>query len=221
MLEKILDLISNVIKNNQLLTLLLGVLFVWMSAVDEFKVQDFSFNLNDSYGRLGLAAIGTLLIFWSLDLLPTKKKSAEKQNEENFTYGVKIAGNDNFEVSSFKAAPGENFNTAEIKVKGLVETEIPSGKSVWLFHVYHGREILYFPQSQVVFSSNRKSWSGSVLVGKTHSQNSKVMVAVVGDSGKILCDYYWLVKDEANRYVALRKLSLDIIQCDSRDIRVV
>lgn len=220
MLEKILDLVSNVIKNNQLLTLLLGVLLVCMSAVDEFKVQDFSFNLNDPYGRLGLAAVGTLLIFWSLDLLPTKK-SAGKQNEGNSTYGVKIAGNDNFEVSSFKAVPGENFNTAEIKVKGLVEAEIPSDKSVCLFHVYHGREILYFPQGQVVFSGDRKSWSGSVLVGKTQSQSSKIMVAVVGDSGKVLCDYYWLVKDETNRYIALRKLSLDIIQCDSRDIRVV
>ena len=57
-------------------------------------------------------------------------------------------------------------------------------------------------------------------MGKIHSQNSKIIVAVVSDSGKILCDYYWFVKDETSKYVALSRLPADIIECDSRDIRV-
>lgn len=218
MIEKLFDLLSNIIKNNQLVTLLLGVLLICVSAADKFSVQKISFDINDSFGRLGLASIGTLLIFWSLDLLPTEKRTTKKQENETLTYGVKIAGDDNFEISLFKVTPGENFNTAEIKVKGLIETKMPSDKSIWLFHVYYGRETLYFPQSQVVISTDKKGWSGSVLVGKSHSQNSQVMVAVVGDSGRTFCDYYWLVKNETNRYVALRKLPSDILQCDSRDI---
>lgn len=217
MLEQIFTLISNIVKNHQLLTLLLGVLLIIASAADRLNIQSFSFNLNDPFGRLGLAAIGTLLVFSSLDLLPTRKVNAKGSDKS--TYGVKIVG-DNFELPSFKMAPGEGFNAAEIRVSGVIEAEIPSDKSIWLFHVYYGSKILYFPQRQVVVSNDKKTWNGIALVGKIHSKNSKIIVAVVGDSGKILCDYYWSVKDETSKYIGLSRLPIDIIECDSRDIRV-
>ncbi len=217
MKEQIFNLISNIVKNHQLLTLLLGVLLIVVSAVDKLDIQSFSFNLNDPFGRLELAGIGILLILSFLDLLPTRKANAK--GSDKLIYGVKIVG-DNFELTSFKMTLGEGFNAAEIRVSGVIEVEIPSDKSIWLFHVYYGSKILYFPQRQVVISNDKKTWNGIALVGKTHSKNSKIIVAVVGDSGKILCDYYWWVQDETSKYIGLSKLPIDIIECDSRDIRV-
>jgi len=158
--EQIFTLISNILKNHQLLTLLLGVLLIYMSAVDKLDIQSFSFNLNDPFGRLVLAVIGTLLVFSSLDLLPNRKANVKVSDKT--TYGVKIVG-DNFEISSFKVTPGENFNAAEVRVSGAIEAEIPSDKSIWLFHVCYGNKVLYFPQRQVVISSDKKVGMDSLL----------------------------------------------------------
>lgn len=216
-MDKLITLFENLIKDYRSLTLALGVGLTLISALDKLTIQKFSFNINDTFGRAGIAAIGVLLIFYSLGIIPMKSPKV-RSNKKSEDYAIKIEGGEDLELSPFILV-GAGFNTTEIKVKGTLEDVPESDKSIWLFHVHYGNETLYFPQRVAVIDKSKKTWSGTVKVGKSHAENSTVLVALAGKSGSILCNYYMRVVSETGAYIAFRELPPDIEKCDERNIK--
>ena len=62
----------------------------------------------------------------------------------------------------------------------------------------------------VQFNPVKKTWTGESWV----VSDTIVMVAIVGKSGRILCDYYTKVGTETGSWHSLERLPDDIVECD-------
>lgn len=215
MLEKISDFITSILKDFQHLTFIVGVLLIFISAVDVLEIREFNLDVNDPIGRILLAAIGALIISSAIGILPSAKRKPMPVD-----LGIKILG-ENPIGGVLKRIPGEGFNTAEIKVSGEIKAPLPPDKSIWLFHAHYGRETLYYPQREVTVSKDAQSWNGTVIIGGERAKHSKAMVAVVGKTGNFLCNYYWQVNQQTKSYIGFAELPPDIEKYDEKDIKII
>ena len=130
----------------------------------------------------------------------------EQASIESQCYGIRII------------SPRQGASVGEhLRVSGTFR-DTPSKIDAQLFIVTDGPQ--YWPQDVVQFDTLNRQWSGSVYIGGEPPQDVTVMVAIVGNAGRVLCDYYKKVGKE-NLWLSLEELTDDIVQCDRIQIRKI
>jgi hypothetical protein len=103
-------------------------------------------------------------------------------------------------------------HTGEIPVTGTFRM-MPPDKSVRIF-VASVDEEQYWPQGYVDYDSMTKTWKGTAALYDKPPREAYVIVAKVGELGRILCDYFTRVGFETGAWLPLRKLNKDILVYD-------
>lgn len=125
--------------------------------------------------------------------------------EEREDYGLRIEKpEDNAEV-------GEWFD-----VSGAY-TELPPRGSARLFN-RSPLDAGYWPQSIVEFDTAAKTWRGEFHLGADPPEEGQIVLAVVGESTRILWDYYWKVGEETGEWPPIEELPEDVFVCDERRV---
>ncbi len=111
--------------------------------------------------------------------------------------------------------PGEVVQSDSL-VEGTYSTMPPEGHLV-LYSTELDRAD-YWPLYEIHFDTLNKKWVGNlgrISEGGRHI----VVVAIVGDSGRILYDQYWRVAREAGVWKPLQRLTEDTVICDAVEFR--
>ncbi len=104
------------------------------------------------------------------------------------------------------------FEEEVVEISGSYSVE-PPGEIV-LFTIVPPGGHNYWPQDPVRVDVRNKSWRGKLwLVGEPPIALD-AMVAIMGESGRTLYDYYWKVGEETGEWPAIEKLTDDIVECD-------
>jgi hypothetical protein len=163
-----------------------AILYDCMQAGWEEKLQE------DIKAAAQAIAVSTEI--WPKPLTATNPKSS-------IAYGIKISS----------PAKGQ-LRSGRFEVTGSFEA-IPGDGSVQLF-ISSPDDNEYWPQGAVKFDHTRKTWSGYVALYEKPPREANIVVAKVGESGRILCDHYTRVGHETDKYPPLLRLTEDIVECD-------
>lgn len=131
---------------------------------------------------------------WPPPLIQIKPKSLP-------TYGIKILSPTHGEIKY-----------GRFEVKGSFEWK-PSEGTLWLF-VTSPDGMEHWPQEAIQVDFESKRWKGFAALYERPSREARIVVASVGESGQILCDYYRRVGHETGHYPPLLKLPSDIVKLD-------
>jgi hypothetical protein len=94
----------------------------------------------------------------------------------------------------------------------------PPGKNVWLITALVGSgRPKYWPQGEISPSKTRHEWGGRVGLGPSIGKNEEMraILAIVGDCGRLLCEYYLDTEDSKRpgHKLPLPRLPGDVIEC--------
>lgn len=109
----------------------------------------------------------------------------------------------------------------QYKVTGRCAAPPPSGIVVWLM-VANDNLTKFWPARQIGFDTNH-DWTATVGLGPgvpgKPSEEMKMIVALVGDSGQIACNYYLATVDQwsPQKKRALPRLP-DLVPCDMKTV---
>lgn len=116
-------------------------------------------------------------------------------------YGIKILSPTRGEIRS-----------GQFEVTGSYEFK-PPANSVWLF-IASLDDNEHWPQGIVQFDEDTKTWRGVAYFYEKPPRDANIVVAQVGETGKILCDYYTRVGFDTGNWLPLLKLPSDIVEFD-------
>lgn len=116
-------------------------------------------------------------------------------------YGIKIVSPKHGEI---RYGPFE--------VTGSYDFKPPEG-SVWIF-IASLDDNEFWPQGTVQFDEAAKTWKGMAFFYERPARDANIIVAQVGETGKILCDYYTRVGHETGNFMPLLKLTSDVVEFD-------
>jgi hypothetical protein len=131
---------------------------------------------------------------WPPPLIELKRKSLPD-------YGVKILSPTHGEI-----------RYGRFEVRGSFESKPPES-ALWLF-ITSPDGIEHWPQEVIQVDVESKGWKGFAALYERPSREARIVVASVGESGQILCDYYRRVGHETSSYPPLLKLPSDIVKLD-------
>jgi hypothetical protein len=111
-------------------------------------------------------------------------------------------------------SPSSNtvFEEEVVEISGSYSVE-PPGEIV-LFTIVPPGGHNYWPQDPVRVDVRNKSWQGKLILVGEPPIELDAMVAIMGESGRALYDYYWKVGGETGEWPAIEKLTDDIVECD-------
>lgn len=135
---------------------------------------------------------------WPSLLMAGERKSTLK-------YGIKILSPINGDVRS-----------GRIEVSGIFEMK-PSDLNVYLL-IASPDGLEYWPQDVIQFDEENKCWQGFVGLYERPSREARIVVASVGEAGKVLFDYFKRVGQETGNYPPILKLPSDVVKID--EVRV-
>lgn len=118
-------------------------------------------------------------------------------------YGIKITEPD----EGYFAANGEAFIEGEYTLR-------PPQDSLQLIVIAND---LYWPQprEEVRLRTSEQTWSGKAIT----EGGIFLVAAVIGDSGRILFDYFGRAGSETGTYVGIAELPNDVVECDRVFVR--
>jgi hypothetical protein len=101
-------------------------------------------------------------------------------------------------AGSFKKKPPENSVI-------LIEQSVATGD--------------YWFKKRPIFDEKNKQWYIESRVGGEPGKQRVIYVAILGEAGQALWDYYWRVGDETKQWPGMKLLTKDIILCDNVKVR--
>lgn len=177
-----------------------GFLLLFLAILEKFGAKIIVNPTKQKYAGV----LGAILIFSGIALYLIRPELPAPLDCKR--YGIRI-------VSPHQAT----YVGEKLTVSGTFRNR-PIKMDAQLFVITNGRQ--YWPQDVVQFDSSNNRWSGNVYIGGETPQDVTVMVAIVGNSGRILCDHYKKVeKEKKGLWVSLDKLTDDIVQCDQIQVR--
>ncbi len=195
--------IKALLKNTPLAFVVIGLLLAIIGASG--GMERLSLKIEEPAWRVALALMGTAvagfggLLIWRArsEVNPT---SLAKECDLKIT--TPMSGTDVGERiqfgGSYKKKPPE-------KSVVLIEQSVTSGD--------------YWFKKRPVFDEKNKQWYIESRVGGEPGQQRMVFVAILGESGQALWDYYWRVGEETKQWPSMRTLTADIIFCDNVKVR--
>jgi hypothetical protein len=106
----------------------------------------------------------------------------------------------------------------KFQVAGTYQQQPPEGRLVIYLSPKDGKT--FWPDSIAQYNTDNKTWNGDAwLLGNNVPIDGYILVALVGESGRTLYDYYWKVGRTSDRWVSLDKLTEDAVICAKVYIR--
>jgi hypothetical protein len=99
----------------------------------------------------------------------------------------------------------------EFAVRGKFE-RVPEGREIRVF-VASTHDERIWPQGSVIFDGKSKTWRCRVNLWEHPKPEACIFIAELGESSRILCDYYGVVGFTA-QWIPLKKLTTDAIEHD-------
>jgi hypothetical protein len=198
-------LLNSLVKNTPLAVVVIGVLLVVIGAAG--GLPQLSLKVAEPGWRFASGAAGTLVAGFGGFLIlraPSRSSNLAALAEG---YGLKI-------FSPVNASDVKEY----VGVFGTFKNR-PPDKSVWIIERSLRSGVNSFKR-RPLFDETDKRWSAPQcrLGGKT-GEKRVLFVAVVGDSGQALADYYFKVGNETGQWPGIETLPLDIVPCDSIQVR--
>jgi hypothetical protein len=195
--------IQALLKNTPLACVAIGVLLVLIGASG--GMERFSLKIEEPAWRVALAVMGIvvagfggLLIWRAKNDVDPLAVSAECElrittpmNGADVEERIQFAG-------SFKKKPPENSVI-------LIEQSVATGD--------------YWFKKRPIFDEKNKQWYTESRVGGEPGKQRVIYVAILGESGQALWDYYWRVGNETKQWPGMKLLTKDIKLCDSVKVR--
>lgn len=182
-------------------------------------------------GGGGIVGIYKLIIGPKNEELARQEKTItelkEKMREVEGRAGTNPTICQRYDIRITSPRQGESVGECA-RISGTFGGEVPK-MGAQLFIIGDGPQ--YWPQDVVEFDTVNRKWHGRAYIGGEPPQDVTVMVATVGNSGRILCDYYKKVGEETgdilyekfakkeSLYLSLKKLTDDIVECDRIRVR--
>jgi hypothetical protein len=194
----LLGIIEGAIKNPMVAVVLIGSLLVALGALGAIpKLGPFT---DPRWGyflaALGVVIVGTGLWNFSRTRHETNGSVAVKK------YGIRIL------------SPQNNARVnRKIRVEGSYKKMPPTG-SMTIVEKSPSTSRYWFKKQTPEFDTDKKLWWFSdVYVGGEQDSERVLYLAIVGDSGKALLDYYFLVREKFNEPLGVETLPRDISRC--------
>ncbi len=117
-------------------------------------------------------------------------------------------------------SPGENASVKpKIRLEGSYEKKPPEG-SMTVLEKSPSTSTYWFKKQTPEFDTARKLWWFSdIYVGGKKDDERILCLAIVGDSGRALMDYYFSVRDELKKPVGVKNLPKDFFRCAQVSVR--
>lgn len=195
------SLLEKVIDNTPVLLVVLGLFLLLIGATGRWSNPPL--QINDPIWRVSLATIGIIIAGIGVLLIWRERVATKSIKSETADYGIKIL-----------SPKVEQEVSEEIVVSGTY-IKLPSNKNIKLF-MKSPRSNEYWPvPNNVVFDENRKSWQGKVYISGEPGLRRIIIVAIVGESGLALCEYFERVGFVTKKWPGITRLTPDIDECDS------
>lgn len=134
------------------------------------------------------------------ELLQKQQKHSSVSAKEN--YGIKIVTPEN----------GDKVGET-IRIRG-VYNELPIGSTLQIFTISKDRQYRPQQEARVTVDKNSKEWRASLSAASIEMETGKsktIGIALMGDAGDALCEYFWKAGHLAKQYPGIEKLTPDII----------
>jgi hypothetical protein len=196
--------VAIVVKNTPLVLILLGTLLVVVGAVGQIP----------KLGQIGgprwgyfLAGLGVLMVVSGVGV------HLRKHREDDPSTIAKKCG-------LTITLPRPNSTVGQrIRLEGSCKRKPPEG-SLIILEKSPSTSTYWFKKQTPEFDPEGKLWSFSdVYVGGKKDDERIVYLALAGESGRALIDYYFLVRDALPKPIGVRALPKDIVRCAQVAVR--
>ncbi len=141
----------------------------------------------------------------------TKDKNFERTNRQQ-KLQLSKSNKDDYGIKIIAPVNGEKVDNT-ILIRGIYN-ELPTSSSLQVFTISQDRQ--YRPQqgARVIVDRNAKEWHASLSttsIEMQKGQNKTIGVALIGEAGDALCQYFWKAGRLAKQYPGIDKLTPDII----------
>jgi hypothetical protein len=92
--------------------------------------------------------------------------------------------------------------------------EKPPRESLWLFVAAPGWG-RFWPQGQAVIEEDLKRWRGRVRLGGSAGEEAIIVVALVGQSSRVLCNHYRKIGDLHHKWDGIEEWPDDAVKLDT------
>jgi hypothetical protein len=187
------------IQNTALAMVVIGVSLAVIAAAG--GLPKFSMNITDKWSRLAIGVLGVACaVVGVVRLQPGAARSADKINPTK--YGLRIDRPD-----------GDVRRQWDITGR---YTSLPlpeAGTEVWVFE-FSPTSQTYYPKRPITINGNDQWKSDACHMKGDPGTRRDIVVAIVGAPGLALIDYHRKVGEETKRWVGIKKLTPDIVECD-------
>jgi hypothetical protein len=197
--------IKELLKNTPLALVVIGVFLVVLGATGGF--EKLGIKVGDAPWRIALAAMGVVVAgFGTLVLLRGQVDGEISALAKEC--GLKITSpKSNSEVEERVTLEGSYKKKPPNKTLAVLERSPSSGR-------------FWFKKQPPVYDEKEKQWSFTdVYVGTDQGGARILYVAVLGESGKALQDFYLAVREEFGKPAGVESLTPDIVLCDYIKVR--
>ncbi|MBM3130523.1 MAG: hypothetical protein FJ009_18080 [Chloroflexi bacterium] len=195
------SIIDKLISNTALALVVIGVVLVVIGAAGGWPNP--ALQVNELGWRIVLASFGVVITGTGGLLLWRERISRPSGNVlSREEYGIKIAAPKN----------GAQINS-HFEMVGTYRKKPSNGCNLQVFVVYRENQEYWPARSTVTFDTERKTWHAQVHIGGNPGPR-RIVVAVVGQGGQALWDYYFKVGKETERWPSIHVLTPDTIECD-------
>ena len=190
--------IDKVIANTTFALVLVGLLLFVIGAAGGWP--DPLLRINELGWRVALAAMGGIIAGFGVLLIWRERNRNKPQLDQD--YGLKIVS----------LQDGQDVGE-ELDVHGTYQKRPPNG-SVKLF-IKSPRTGEHWPETtKITFKEN--TWHGRVQIGGKAGRKRIVEIAVMGEAGQVLCEYYEKVGKDTGEWPGIVKMPSDIYAYDSK-----
>ena len=136
-----------------------------------------------------------------------------KQNSESPKNNIasQSASCDDYGIKIVSPQDGDEV-TEKFQVTGTYQQQPPEGRMVIYLSPKDGKT--FWPDSIVQYNADNRTWEGDAwLIGNNTPLDGNILIALVGEPGRTLYDYYWKVGRTSDTWVSLDRLTEDTVIC--------
>jgi hypothetical protein len=192
-------ILTKLLNNTPIALILIGIFLFLTGAAGGWP--KLSLVVNELSWRIALATMGGIVAgIGSYQILRGSKSEPDTSCKE---YDIRITS----------TQPGQLIVRGDIDVYGTYK-KWPAGKSVRLFVI--DRRNQYWVQTPTIRRNEKeKSWHSQVHIGGSADTHAIIMIAIVGEAGQALCEYYRRVKEVVKEPIGITGVPSDVTECDS------